>query len=707
MRPRLRLAAVLLGVAALAAVIAASLWTSPALASITVYCATPGDSGGCPDFVVPDGVTSVTFQVWGAAGGAGGTNGSGCSPSTAGRLGGHVTATYTVSPNETFHLYVGAKGGDGACGGDGVGAGGAGGTGGNSDASGGAGGAGSGDNLSNNGGGGGGGGETDIRFSGTGLASRILTAGGGGGAGAAGAAGGAGGGSPAGNGAPSGLGAGGGGGATVSASGAGGSGGPGGDGSSGSSGTGGAGGIASDSANGAGGGGGGGAGYYGGGGGEAGSNTDGGAGGGGGSGEVRGVAGASLVTFSQSNGVDPGNSGNGEIQVTYALPPQTGSASGITATGATLVGYDENSDTYHFEYGTDTTYGTTTADGTATVGATLRTAVSGLTPDTLYHYRIDSTDSPVPGGDVTFETLPLPVTGSATDVSATAATLHGSDTNSGEGYHFEYGPTTSYGTSTPTATNGGGTLAASLTGLHSGTTYHFRIVSGAGVGADASFTTLRFPVTLPAASITASGALLEGIDGNSGTTYQFGYGTTTAYGHSTTAHAAPGNTNTVSTAISGLVAGTTYHYRISDSAAGAGRDATFTTLTSGGGGGGGGGGPAHDLILGLHGPVGAKVGKTIHYVATIANTGTKTAGGVKLKFVFRGAKVKVVSDPGCTGTTTLTCTLAKIAAGKAVRVRVAARLSKAATLTVRGSLVTRFTDPTPKNNRATTRTIVK
>lgn len=679
-------------------VVAASVWTAPALASITLTCMTPG---ACSDFAVPQGVTSVTIEVWGAQGGAGGGFGTVCVAAATGGFGADVKATYgDIPPGTTLNLYVGARGGDGACGGDG-GAGGNGGTGGNTgDTSGGSGGNGLDGGTGNLGGGGGGGGETDVRL-GDSATSRIISAGGGGGAGASGGAGGYGGGPSGTAGDPNpGHTAAGGEPGTQALNGGGGT-----------AATGDAGANATDP--GSGGGGGGGGGLCGGQGGGAGPGDTGGAGGGGGSGFVVDDCGGnpafSPTRVSSLNGVDPGNNGNGKIVITYTEPPQTGSPINVTATGATLVGYDENEDTYHFEYGTDTTYGTMTADAPSVSGQTIKVPITGLTPNTVYHYRIDSRDSPVQGNDVAFQTLLLPVTGGASGVTGTTATIQGTDPNAGESYHFEYGTTTSYGASSPTATNGGGTLSAGLTGLQPGATYHYRIVSDAGAGSDATFTTVGRPLTGPATAVTSTSAVLQGIDRNSGTSYHFEYGTSTAYGKSTAAASSSGTSSFVGATVSGLSPGMKYHFRIVDSAGGAGLDGTFTTVAAAGGGGGGGGSaPARDLILGLRGPASGKIGHALRYVATIGNIGTKSVRGVKLKLSFRGGSIKVTSVRGCKRSrSTLTCRLPKIAAGHAVRLKVVVRESKATVLSVRGNTLTRFKDPTPKNNRASTRTTVK
>jgi hypothetical protein len=102
---------------------------------------------------------------------------------------------------------------------------------------------------------------------------------------------------------------------------------------------------------------------------------------------------------------------------------------------------------------------------------------------------------------------PTATTGAATNVTSTTATVNGS-VNSGKEqttYHFEYGTTTAYGTSTPTASAGKANktsnVSADLATLAPSTTYHYRLVatnpSGTVAGADMTFTTLAEGQTPP------------------------------------------------------------------------------------------------------------------------------------------------------------------------------------------------------------------
>jgi hypothetical protein len=101
---------------------------------------------------------------------------------------------------------------------------------------------------------------------------------------------------------------------------------------------------------------------------------------------------------------------------------------------------------------------------------------------------------------------PSATTGQATATAGTTATISGTVLTGGEKttYHFEWGTTTAYGTSSPNGTANGNaprTVAADLSGLQPNTTYHFRLVasnaSGTDFGADAKFTTTSGPPVQP------------------------------------------------------------------------------------------------------------------------------------------------------------------------------------------------------------------
>ena len=112
---------------------------------------------------------------------------------------------------------------------------------------------------------------------------------------------------------------------------------------------------------------------------------------------------------------------------------------------------------------------------------------------------------------------PIVTTGAGTASSQTAATVNAAvDPNDGTltDCHFDYGPTTAYGSSAPcavvpSATGGTQAVVAQLSGLSAATTYHFRIAASSAVatadGADATFAT---PVPLkPSPSLSGTPAV--------------------------------------------------------------------------------------------------------------------------------------------------------------------------------------------------------
>jgi predicted outer membrane repeat protein len=106
-------------------------------------------------------------------------------------------------------------------------------------------------------------------------------------------------------------------------------------------------------------------------------------------------------------------------------------------------------------------------------------------------------------------TPPIVATGAASGVSSSSATLNGTvnPDNLATTYHFEYGTSTAYGSSTASQSAGSDYAAhpesATITGLTPGTTYHFRIVASNAVGTSAGSDQVFTTVGAPAARISS------------------------------------------------------------------------------------------------------------------------------------------------------------------------------------------------------------
>jgi hypothetical protein len=162
-----------------------------------------------------------------------------------------------------------------------------------------------------------------------------------------------------------------------------------------------------------------------------------------------------------------GPSGLDLTQASTPAPPvvTTGGTFNITATSAFVAGTltDKGSATavtVGFEFGLSPTYNITVPGEppSLTGPGTFTARLTGLSPNTLYHYRAEAGgDGSGYGNDLVFTTAPAPVpptlvTIAATSVSSNGAVLHGNvsdkgSTNSSVQVSFDYGPNISYGNS--------------------------------------------------------------------------------------------------------------------------------------------------------------------------------------------------------------------------------------------------------------------
>jgi trimeric autotransporter adhesin len=209
--------------------------------------------------------------------------------------------------------------------------------------------------------------------------------------------------------------------------------------------------------------------------------------------------------------------------------------------------------------------------------------------------------SPPDIGAYQFSSNPLVTTTPATAVACTSVTLNGTINPNGSTVTtgFDYGPTVSYGSSVagvPVTINGIIPLAISavVTGMVPNVINHFRAKGTSGgitvYGSDMTVTPACPPtvVTTAATAVAATTATLNGTvnANNLSSTISFDYGLNAAYGSTVAGIPSPvsgGTATSVSAAITGLLPGVTYHFRVNGTnsvGTSYGSDITFTTLAA-------------------------------------------------------------------------------------------------------------------------------
>lgn len=290
--------------------------------------------------------------------------------------------------------------------------------------------------------------------------------------------------------------------------------------------------------------------------------------------------------------------GNGETFIltgnkpsAFTLEPTVQSGSGATLFGT--VNPYQSETTVTFEYGLTTSYGISVPNYEGVLGPgdynyNVSTIIDGLEPGKIYHFRIRAENAfgVTYSDDRTFTTLggkPTASTSEPAVQSGSAAVLSGTvNPNWAETtVTFEYGLTTSYGTSVP---NYEGVLvpgdyeynvSTNIDGLEPGKTYHLRIRAENSLGVtysdDRTFTTYgEKPTAVTAEPLIQSGssAILYGtVNPNwAETTVLFEYGLSTSYGTSVPNYEGVLGAGlydySVSANIDGLEPGKTYHFRI-------------------------------------------------------------------------------------------------------------------------------------------------
>ena len=268
----------------------------------------------------------------------------------------------------------------------------------------------------------------------------------------------------------------------------------------------------------------------------------------------------------------------------------------VTNSTATITWDSNESASSLVGYGLTASYGDTNSIATLTTSHSL--TLTGLTPGTLYHYQVGSSDANgnstssidlIFTTNTTVDNTPPVISNIQASVTDSSATITW-DSNESASSLVGYGLTASYGD-----TNSMATLTTShsltLTGLTPETLYHYQVGSSdangnSNISIDLTFTTNTTVDNTPPlisniqASVTDSTAAITW-DSNESASSLVDYGLTASYG----------DTNSIATlttshslTLTGLTPGTLYHYQVGSSDANGNStssiDLTLTTSTT-------------------------------------------------------------------------------------------------------------------------------
>jgi len=188
-----------------------------------------------------------------------------------------------------------------------------------------------------------------------------------------------------------------------------------------------------------------------------------------------------------------GGGGSTDTTPPVILNPQ---AINITQTGARIIWDTDESATSIVNYGLTDSYGNTVSNSSLVLSHGID--LTGLTPSTTYHFRVQSADqygNNAVSGDYTFTTLPWPpleiYNVTSTNIADTSATIIW-DTNRPANSRVEYGLTSGLGTFTYQA-GYVSNHSTPLTSLTPDTLYYYRVISYdvMGIGATSTIYTFR------------------------------------------------------------------------------------------------------------------------------------------------------------------------------------------------------------------------
>lgn len=207
----------------------------------------------------------------------------------------------------------------------------------------------------------------------------------------------------------------------------------------------------------------------------------------------------------------------------YAASVTTAGVSNITQNSATVSGVyslGSSSAEIYFEYADNSGFfgSKNTAHAVYVSSGSTSANLTGLTPNTRYYYRLMAEGAVYEsGGTLNFMTLPnvidspvSAVTTGSKDITINSATITGIVSNIPSSVYFEYGKTTTLGSTIVATTNvsGNSTSAyANISNLEANTKYYYRVVAsnsaGDSNGSIMYFTTLKNGSSAGSCAITS------------------------------------------------------------------------------------------------------------------------------------------------------------------------------------------------------------
>jgi hypothetical protein len=260
--------------------------------------------------------------------------------------------------------------------------------------------------------------------------------------------------------------------------------------------------------------------------------------------------------------------------VTTAAPPVISAvtASGITATSATITWTTDEATSSLVNYGTTAGYGSASALNSA-LSTSHSVTLTGLSPGITYDFDVVSANS---GGasstssNLTFVTTaqaPVISAVTASGITAASATITWT-TDQATSSLVNYGTTAGYGSASAPNSALSTSHSVTLTGLSPSITYDFDVVSANSAGTSSTSANLTFTTTAAAAPVI-SAVTTSGIAGTTATitwttdqatSSLVNYGTTTGYGSASTLNSTLSTSHSVT--LTGLSPGITYDFDV-------------------------------------------------------------------------------------------------------------------------------------------------